>query len=277
MSPTADPPAAGEGYVLPVSDPLEDFVPPEAPELPEPALYIFNKMDFRTWKQPPDRAPVVDIVYYLATHTGRPVSRDTLRTALGSEVADPRRPTLRSNISRARRALGDGYLPDATDAGGYQLNGVSCDLTVMEQLSVKAAAAEREGSTARAIELYSQAVALIAGRPFDSEREYSWVDRENLRSYAEKAATGAAQHLARLALAVDQPKLALWAARQGLRAEPVDQAVAATALIAAKRAGTNLALRAEKTTINRILEATDAEPSVELENLYRKLLDEPDN
>lgn len=267
--------AAVEGYVLPVSDPLEDFTPPGLPELKEPALYVFNKMDFRTWEQTPDRAPVVDIVYYLATHPGRPVSGETLRTALGSEVADPGRPTLRSNISRARRALGDGYLPDATDAGGYQLNGVSCDLTVMEELGVRAAAAERDGNTPHAIELYSQAVALIAGPPFDTEREYTWVDRENLRRYAERAATGTAQHLARLALA-DQPKLALWAARKGLRADPMDQAVAATALIAAKRAGRNLALRAEKATIDRMLKAHGAEPSVELEQLYRKLVDEPD-
>lgn len=258
------------------SDPLDGFNPPSPPPMSERALYVFDKMTFRHWAEPPDRNPVVDIVFYLATHPGRPVSRDTLRTISGSEAADPVRNTLRSNASRARKALGDGYLPKA-GAGGYQLTGVDCDLTVIDDLSGRAAAAERAGNLDEAVDLYGRAVALIVGRPFESERTYAWVDKEGLGSDAEKLATRTAHNLARLALGADRPQLALWAARQGMQADPYDQTLINPAITAAKRCGRNPALRAEWTAITRKLKALGVEIDPELIDLYRRLLEEPDD
>lgn len=280
LEPTTSPeaePAVG-GMDLAGSDPLDGYVPPEAPNLGEAAVIIYGPVaGVVGWAERPDRNAVAEIVFYLATHPGRPVSTETLRAALGGEDADPDRQTLRSNISRARRALGDGHLPDAGTAGGYQLQDIGCDLTLIEQLSVRAASAERQGDHDEAINLYGQAVALIAGRPFEAGPGYSWIDHEDLRSNAERTATTAANNLARLALAADQPRLALWAARQGLRANPIEQALAAPAIAAAKRCGRNPALRAQWTSIIRTLQAHGIEPDPDLTAHYRRLLDEPDD
>lgn len=246
--------------------PLSRFVAPVPPLLHDPAVRVLGEVTVTGWADPPNRSAITQLVVFLALHPGRPVSADALLTALAEGDAG-RDNWLRSTASRARNALGVGHLPDATLTGGYHLDGVACDWTVFQELTVTAARHEHAGETGRAIDSYSQALALITGRPFVSG-DYGWVDSEGLRTHIERAVSTAAQSLARLALDAGQADLALWAARQGHAADPLDETVAAAALGAAAATGRPGAVRAEWTAIIRDLAAHDLTPSPELTAIY---------
>jgi len=60
-------------------------------------------------------------------------------------------------------------------------------------------------------------------------------------------------------------------------ANPLDQTLVAPALMAAKRAGRSAALRAEWTSISRVLKANGLDPDPELVELHHRLLEQPDD
>ncbi len=247
------------------------FAPPVPPALADPVVRVLGEVTVTGWAQPPARAAVTQLVVYLAVHPHRVISSDALLTALAAGNTE-RDVWLRSTVSRARSSLGPGRIPDAGVSGGYQLQNVTCDWTLFQDLSARAASHQGTGDTARAIDSYSQALALVTGPPLTGAgNSYAWVDTEGLRTHIERAISAAARTLAGLAQDAGEPELARWAACQALLANPLDESAAAALLRAAAASGQPGAARNAYAAITRDLAAHDVTPSPELQAIYEQL------
>lgn len=180
---------------------------------------VLGPVEITGWAEPVGRRPKLEeLVAYLATHPERPVMAERLRCAVWAE-SDVSSKTFVQALSRARRCLGGQvHLPEAS-AGSYHLGpGVGCSWERFKEL---AAAAGRARPT-DAVELWRQALDLVRGEPFDcvARGTYVWAWSEQLVYEMQVAITRAADALGSLALAADDPDLALWATRRGLVAMP---------------------------------------------------------
>ena len=101
--------------------------------------------------------------------------------------------------------------------------------------------------------------------------DYRWIDTETLRTHIETRISDAGRTLARLALATGKPDLAVWAARQALTADPLDETTAAVSLQAAAATGTPGAVRNQWPAITRTLNAHGLEPTPQLADIYQQL------
>ena len=90
-----------------------------------------------------------------------------------------------------------------------------------------------------AIELYRDALAMVVDEPFDDVQPntYTWAWSEQVVSAIEVAVTDAAATLGRLALEHGDPTTAMWAANQGLRACPGNEALYQLRMAASAQAG----------------------------------------
>lgn len=187
--------------------------------------------------------------------------------------SEPEPATLRSNLSRLRRALGPGHLPDA-DPAGYHLQDVTVDWAVFQHLADQA---RTHTDPIVAAALSGQALALVRGLPYETDSGYGWVDHEDHRNHIELAVTDLANRLAHIARQQGQPDLALWAACQGLLANPLDETLAVAALTSARATGRAGALAGEWRHTVRRLAARGLQPSPELETEHDKLARLPAN
>jgi DNA-binding SARP family transcriptional activator/LysM repeat protein len=176
------------------------------------------------WAGPTPRTKAAEIVAYLATRE-RPVPSGRLKLDLwpappGDEIAAA---TFRTNVSRARSALGTGpngehHLCDA-EQGSYRLGpGITSDWQRFQQLVARA----RQASSDDAIELYREAIKLIRGAPFADAPKgaYHWIHGDGLIWEIETSVAEAAERFADLALDAGEHRLADWAARQALKVTP---------------------------------------------------------
>ena len=176
------------------------------------------------WAGPTPRTKAAEIVAYLATRE-RPVPSGRLKLDLwpappGDEIAAA---TFRTNVSRARSALGTGpsgehHLCDA-EQGSYRVGpGITSDWRRFQQLVTRA----RQASSDEAIELYREAIKLIRGAPFADAPKgaYHWIHGDGLVWEIETAVAEAAERFADLALDAGEHRLADWAARQALKVTP---------------------------------------------------------
>ncbi len=184
-------------------------------------IALLGPVEVTGWAKPIGRrSRYPEVLAYLATHDC-PVQGYRLRSKIW--VDDEFAPKLfREAMSRLRVHLGreGGHLPPAS-RGGYGLGErVGCDWCWFQEL----AAAARSARGSDAIELWREALALVRGEPFggvcDDTEPFGWAVSELLVADMEIAITEAADTLANLALASNDPDTALWATRQGHLASP---------------------------------------------------------
>jgi len=120
------------------------------------------------------RKVVLRALIVLAVFAGRPVGSEELRGWLADdEYSEPTAATLRSEISRLRRLLPDGLLPEMGAASGYALaaEGVEVDWVNFEALAAQADKATGH----HRIELNLEALRLIRGRVLE-HRSWHGID-----------------------------------------------------------------------------------------------------
>lgn len=280
-------PTAGDSDIAPVIDVAASQEPrPVQSAVFDGEVRVLGPVEV-TWaadlgEGPPQRANLLAaLVAYLGTHDERPVPAQRLQNALwplrddhprAGEVKDG---TLRTTVSRARRALGldstgAAHLSDAR-CGAYSLGPrFSCDWRRFHRF----ASAARAASSEEAIELLRQALVLVRGRPFeDAPPIFGWAEAEQLISYMEVAIAEAAEDLAERARAAGDPAIATWAANQGLRALPAREALYRVKMQAAFDAGDPDGIEQAYIEARRAALAIDPleELQIETENLYTRL------
>lgn len=160
----------------------------------------------------------MELIVYLAMHRSG-TDADTLMEALWPDQ-EPRTARLYTEASRARKALGtapDGtlYLPEA-ELGRYRLTeAVALDY---ERFTASVAAARRE--PARAEDHLRTALSRVRGVPLSATAtEHAWATNDVYRLSQEIVDT--AHQLAQLYLQHGRHQDAVWAAEQGLSADPM--------------------------------------------------------
>jgi DNA-binding SARP family transcriptional activator len=230
----------------PASDDADDVVAHEQHDLvidltdapaPTVRVRVLGPVQVDGWETPPQRPKAAELVAYVACHD-RPIPADRLRTALWvDEVSDA---TFRSAVSRSRRwlgtdATGEDHLRIAHD-GMYRLGPeVACDWHDFRRLT----AAARSATPTDAIALYRDALALVVDEPFSDVQPntYTWAWSEQIVSAIEVAVSDAAAALAKLALEQQDADTATWAANQGLRSCPGNEALYQLRMAASAQAG----------------------------------------
>jgi hypothetical protein len=173
-------------------------------------ILILGSVEVHGWNAPPERAVVIELACYLALHRERPVSGESLRSALrpdGSKEQSAK--TLRTYLSMLRKVLGPDALP-SRPTGGYQLaSWVTTDWERFVDLS-------QSGDLDDALE----ALSFIRGRPFEGvpSGTYAWVFSEFLVSDMEVAIASVVTRAVGALLEAGDLEGALGAVRQGLRA-----------------------------------------------------------
>jgi DNA-binding SARP family transcriptional activator len=227
---TAPPPPSPPPMATPQPSSLPSPAPPPEPgtgssESTRRAVRVLGPVEI-DWQTEPQRRPVVtELVTFLACHPDRPVTTDRLRDALTRRRDDPpvTESTIRSYVSHARAALGASHI---TGTGGYRLVDVDVDWTQFQTLTAQA-----RQHPERAVDLLSQALALVRGHPFADGS--TWAERETLPTTIETAITEAVTSLTRLYLDAGHPHAALAAAQTGLELRPTDDPLTLAALDAA--------------------------------------------
>jgi hypothetical protein len=156
---------------------------------------------------------------FLARNPGRTFSGEALRAVIGAgRDEDWSVRTIVTYVSGLRRKLGPQYVPDATSAGGYRLDGVSTDAARFREL-VALAKTEQGSEQARYL---ADALSFVRGSPFATvpKGTYGWVFRTDsgpsLADDLGKIVINAARVLARLAIDAGDHNLGTWAAAKGL-------------------------------------------------------------
>jgi DNA-binding SARP family transcriptional activator len=147
-----------------------------------PRMGVLGPVEVWRWLHPPERRIIEELLCYLVLHNRRPMSADQIQRALrplNGSHPEVSRKTFHTYLSTLRQCIGAEYLPDA-NASGYQVTGVESDWVDLEAL-----AHEADRTIGReAIELRTQALALVRGVPFDSvaDGQYQWDFNEQLAS-----------------------------------------------------------------------------------------------
>ena len=213
---------------MPLAETEIPFVPaPPAPSPPAarsgPMLSILGPVTFDSYRQVPDRRVIEELLCWLVLHGAHSHNADEIQLGLRpteSSRPDVTRKTFHSYLSGLRQCIGAEHLPDATNAVGYRVVGVSCDWFEFERLSDEADTTEGQPS----IELRQQALALVRGVPFKGalKGQFEWVFSEGLHTDMANAVVTCALRLANDLMALGRYKEAEEAAAAGLRGEPDD-------------------------------------------------------
>lgn len=238
---------------------------------PEPALLV------RVLGRPvvPDRPEIqglkLRLLVYLACQNGRTVSRSRILDAVwGGEARE--RKTFSNKLSDLRNTLGTSptgspLLSTATDAGVRLDPSVMTDLTVFIALASRA----RDAASNEAIELLSEALALVHGEPFD-DGGYEWADATQDNVQTHDHILNAARDLYRLACEADDLAAARFALVQGLKAVPGHEDLYRLRMQLEHRAANTAAIHATFNELTHQLNVLECEPSTETVNLYRQLV-----
>jgi hypothetical protein len=210
---------------------VEVISPTSAPE-----ILLLGSVEAHGWSSPPERAVVVELACYLALHRERPVSGESLRSALrpdGSKEQSAK--TLRTYLSMLRKALGPDALP-SRPSGGYQLaSWVTTDWERFVELS-----------QSDDVDDGLEALSLIRGRPFEGvpSGTYAWAFSEFLVSEMEVAVASLITRVVDQLVNEGDLERALSAVRQGLRAVAGDYGLWELYLSMAAQAGPTALSRA---------------------------------
>ncbi len=181
-----------------------------------PVIRLLGPLDFGNLQRPFARSWSAELVAYLHLHP-LGASSDVWATALWPErrMAPS---TLHSIASDARASLGRSitgvdHLPHSR--GRLQLNAtVTSDWTRLRALTQSADP-----------KAWTRALSLVRGRPLLGLRSSEWALMEGVQTEMEQAIGRLALRAGEEALARGEPGHAVWSARQGLRASPLDEAL----------------------------------------------------
>ncbi|MDH2903997.1 MAG: hypothetical protein PXZ08_08625 [Actinomycetota bacterium] len=167
------------------------------------------------------RRRCVEMVAYLAMHSGEPVTGDRLRTrVLVHANVDASKTTLTNTASSVRRSLGrdaNGYLLEPVSSGLYHQRGVEFDVADFHRLVARS----RRSTSDEAFDLYVSALGLVHGEPLASVlKGFEWFTFEGHRAQLQRDGEWVALALHDAALERNDVETAFWALRQGLLLDP---------------------------------------------------------
>ena len=228
---------------------------------------------------PPNRARrAVELVAYLALHTGEEVTSDRLRTrVLGSSDADAASKTLFNIATAARRAMGldvtgNPLFPPGSRTGHYRVaEGVTTDVHRAATLALAGRATEDPDT---AMGLLRSALNLVEGEPMaNTLAGYAWWEGEGHSARNAAVLVNAASDLAALAVEAELFELAQWGLEKARLLEPFSEAISRAAMQVAAAAGDGDRLRREWAECQRRMDELDsgAAPSARTERLYGEL------
>ena len=212
---------------VPVAAPLTDHQDLPAPTPPvstaDPMLKVLGPVEFDSYRQVPDRRVIEELLCWLVLNNVHSHNADEIQLALRpTEGSRPEvsRKTFHSYLSGLRTCIGAEHLPDATNAGGYRINGIDCDWFIFEHLCDEADAT----TGIQSIQLRTEALELVRGVPFQGvpRGQYAWVFSEQLYIDMANAVITCALRLTGDLMALGRYKAAEDAARAGLRGAPQD-------------------------------------------------------
>jgi DNA-binding SARP family transcriptional activator len=228
---------------------------------------------------PPNRARrAVELVAYLALHTGEEVTSDRLRTrVLGSSDSDAAAKTLFNIATAARRAMGSDasgspLFPSGSRTGHYRVaEGVTTDVHRAASLALAGGSTEDPDT---AMGLLRAALNLVEGEPMANVLSgYAWWDAEGHSARIAAVLVNAASDLAALAVEAGLFELAQWGLEQARLLDPYSEALSRAAMQVAAADGDADRLRREWRECQRRMDELDpgSTPSPRTERLYADL------
>lgn len=196
--------------------PLAVTAEPAGPSLPRLRVRLIGPLELEGTVAAIRRVGVLRVLLVLCLNLGRPISSGELRNRLAtSDDAEPSAPSVRSELSRLRKVLPDGLLPDREPGSGYGLPGedVEVDWFTFKTLMARAGPME----DALQLESAAEALRLVRG-PVLEHRSWHGVDPLlwEMTAEIERFASQAAEQ----ALRLGQPAAAGEMARLGLMGAP---------------------------------------------------------
>jgi DNA-binding SARP family transcriptional activator len=211
------------------------------------------------------RAWAKELVVYLSMHPGG-VSNEAWATALWPErLMAPS--SLHSTASVARRALGQS--PDGRDHLPRSHGRLALSDSVRTDWSRFVILADSGD-----IEMWSAALELVRGRPFDGLRSSDWPILEGIGPAIEASVIDLSGRLAGAYLGMGNPRGAEWSARKGLLVSPYDERLYRMLMRAADADGNPAGVESVMSELIRLV-ADDVEPFDSVHpstmDLYRSL------
>ncbi|HEY9557500.1 MAG TPA: hypothetical protein VIR58_12245 [Acidimicrobiales bacterium] len=220
-----------------------------------------------------DRRRSEELVVYLALHPDG-VDEGRLKAALWHDEV-PTSHTFNQTVSRARSCLGpaaDGsfHLPHCQD-GLYR---VGDRVTSDYRSLVSALRAASDDATPDALEELAAALEGVRGLPFEgTKRGWEWIFSEGLSAHITSVVSEAAHLLATQAIERGDPKQAIWATVQGVKASPGDEILYRDRMVAHDLEGNPAGVEAAMDELMRVIEADEPDGNVHPEtmDLYERL------
>lgn len=244
-------------------------------DVPDPSYALCVRMLGRVdavGMDPPPTPQQTAVLAYLLTHPK--ASSEAITEALWRD--DQRKPDRLYNLMyQLRRAVGPDVLSQ-NRAGPITLGpGLTSDVDLFEARVL--AATGRDATEAMALLL--SALDLVRGQPFEAtprtNRYYSWVDLENIRSEWEQKIGDVAHRVAAWAHANGDASTSIHAARKGLLASPLNETLTCDLVRGLELAGDRAAAKSAFDAYDRSLETLDlGSPGNDLLRLV-ELLDRP--
>jgi DNA-binding SARP family transcriptional activator len=184
----------------------------------EPEVKVLGPVEVSGLRRRSDRRIVEELLVYLVCHDHRHLRVGQLQLGMrpaGSSRGDVQEKTLRNYLSELRGCVGADHLPEATGREGYKVEGVASDWANFQALARQADTIDKD----TAIELRTQALEMVRGRPFDGSLDtYEWVGEEHLDTQMLVAIVQCALRVAEDHLEAGHPEAAERAIRMAQKA-----------------------------------------------------------
>lgn len=264
--------------VEPSVDEAATAAPPRPPWDGEPAatdeihVRVLGPVEITGGVRKIDRRRSEELVAYLSLHP-EGVDEGRLKAALWPDGSPSH--SFNQTVSRARSCLGAAaeggfHVPHCT-AGLYSLGPmVKSDFRLLADALNHA----RGEPSPVAVDALVEMLGVVRGIPFEgTKRGWEWVYNEGLAGHITSVVSEAAHVVATCALDRGDPKLAVWATVQGVKASPGDEILYRDRMLAHDLEGNPAGVEATMDELLKVIEADDPACSVHPEtlDLYERL------